>query len=89
MADPLPGRTDSPQTATGTGPLAVAAVWDVPAGAVRGMVGVPVPARGSVIHSFAVSFGYLLTSGWFSFGHPAGNPDRQIRGTEDSKEVTA
>jgi hypothetical protein len=81
MPNPLPATPKTAQQAIGVLPLAVAAVWDVVPGNLRGVTGVPVPIRGSILYQHAVSFGYIVKKGWDTRG-------RIIRGTMSGREDT-
>jgi hypothetical protein len=83
MPEPLPAEFMTPRAATGTGVLTVSATWDVPNGAIRGVSGVPVPARGSIAYGHAVSFGFLLPFGWDARGRKA-RASPAVRGVEDA-----
>jgi hypothetical protein len=86
MPEPLPGTVTPEVIASGTGALGIAAVWDAPPGAIRGVSGVPVPARGSIAYEHAVSFGFLVGGGgWFDFQTRGGSLRGQLSGLEDGK----
>lgn len=81
MPEPLAATSKPAQQAFGVLPLAVPAVWDIVPGNLRGVVGVPVPVRGSILYQNAVSFGFIVKQGWDTRG-------RIVRGTMSGREDT-
>ena len=82
MPDPLPATSKTAQQAIGVLPLVVPAVWDVVPGNLRGVTGVPVPVRGSILYQNAVSFGFIVKQGWDTRGRITRG---QMSGMEDTK----
>lgn len=81
----LPVTPQTPPTADQLMPLGVAAVVKPDAsGDIRGVVGVPVPLKGSVVFTAVYCFGYLLAQGWDTRPGPRGSIRPYLKGVEDS-----
>lgn len=84
----LPVSPQTPPMADQLMPLAIAAVWQPDnEGAIKGITGVPVPARGSIVYSYVYSFAYLL-SGYLTLNRGRKGLRRTSHGNEDGLGTT-
>jgi hypothetical protein len=85
MPSPKLPNTGAARVASSTKPLGVHAHWDVPNGTIRGISGVPLALKGSMINPAVYSFGALFSGGWDTRGARGQNITRYGRGNEDMK----
>jgi hypothetical protein len=88
MPSPKPGSRVAARVATAVRPLGVRAVFDIAPGAIRGIVGVPSAAKGSIIYPSVTSFGALYRRGWDTRGKRA-RASQNMGGIEDQSERKA